>query len=411
MPIISVQNVSKRYRLGQVGYRTLREDIPRLFRKMTDPRGKDENFIWALKNVSFEVNQGERLGIIGPNGAGKTTLLRLLAGITSATEGRISVRGSMGVLIELQAGFHPELTGRENIYLNGSIMGMSRKEIARKFDEIVAFAELKDFIDTPIKRYSSGMQVRLGFAVAAHLEPDILIVDEVLAVGDYKFQRKCLGKMEGLTEQGRTVLFVSHNMRAISQLCTRAILLIDGRIQCDGDTETVIRQYIGAGEVESAETTWSPENAPGNQSVRLLGVHVRDKENKVKSAFSYTEPISICVTFLVLNDTVNLYLRMYLQNDEGVNVLVTTELDNTRFNKGVHEAKYTIAPHILNEGRYSVEQVLFKEGIVTSSEDVARVNYPVSFSVSYSGKFAGGLMRKHPGIVRPDQDWEISKIK
>lgn len=249
MPAITVENVSKKYRKGQFGYRTLREDLYNLTGQLIHLRRGDrksygERYMWALRDVCFQVEKGERLGIIGANGSGKTTLLRLLAGITSPTEGSISLKGRMGVLIELMAGFHPELTGRENIYLNGAIMGLSRKEIRRKFDDIISFAEIEDWVDTPIKRYSSGMHVRLGFAVAAHLDPDILLVDEVLAVGDAAFQEKCLRKMETAAGEGRTVVFVSHNMTSVSNLCDRGIWLDQGQIRSDGITGQVIEQYL-----------------------------------------------------------------------------------------------------------------------------------------------------------------------
>jgi lipopolysaccharide transport system ATP-binding protein len=247
MAVISVEHVSKEYRKGKVGYHTLREDLYELAGSLVHLRRRedsDKNHIWALRDVSFQIEQGERVGIIGRNGSGKTTLLRLLAGITKPTKGNISVKGRLGVLIEIMAGFHLELTGRENVYLNGVIMGMSRKEIKRKFDEIVAFAELEDFIDTPIKRYSSGMHVRLGFAVAAHLDPDILLVDEVIAVGDAAFQQKCLGKMESATQEGRTVVFVSHNMAAVQSLCSRVIWLDRGFMRMHGDSQQVVREYL-----------------------------------------------------------------------------------------------------------------------------------------------------------------------
>ena len=252
MPVITVDNVSKRYRKGQTSYHTLREDIYELTGRIISlggnkRRDRDAEHIRALKDVSFQIEPGERVGIIGRNGSGKTTLLRLLAGITRPTQGKITVKGRLGVIIELMAGFHPEMTGRENTFLNGAIIGMSRKEIKRKFDEIVAFAGLEEFIDTPIKRYSSGMQVRLGFAVAAHLDPDILLVDEVLAVGDAEFQKKCLGKMEGVAQEGRTVVFVSHNMAAVTRLCPRAILLDKGRILRDGPAYQIVSGYLQSG--------------------------------------------------------------------------------------------------------------------------------------------------------------------
>jgi lipopolysaccharide transport system ATP-binding protein len=429
-PIVEVENLGKKYIISHeyqnriAEYSSLRDVIAEkaiaFGRKLVSPFHKNLNpkaqskfkeDFWALRDVSFEINQGERIGIIGGNGAGKTTLLKLLSRITEPTTGRIHLRGRVASLLEVGTGFHPELTGRENIYLNGAILGMTRFEIKNKFDEIVEFAEVDKFLDTPVKRYSSGMYVRLAFAVAAHLEPEILMVDEVLAVGDFKFQEKCLGKMQEVSTQGRTVLFVSHNMKAISELCTKTILLKNGNIASVGDTNSIISQYVHSDQGDSAEATWPTENAPGNHSVRLLGVQVCDKEDKVKSEFNYTEPIKICVSFIVLEDHAELFLRMYLENEEGVLVFVVTEVNKTSFSRGLYEAKFSIQPHYLNEGRYFLQQVLFKEGIVTSPEDVARVNYPVSFTVDYSGKFTGGIMGKLPGIVRPESDWTISRIE
>ena len=255
---IKVENLGKRYRIGEIQqYKALRDTMTdalyapfRGISQLVNPKSeitnpKSNNHIWALKDVSFEVKQGEVIGIIGRNGAGKSTLLKILSRITEPTEGRAEIHGRMGSLLEVGTGFHPELTGRENIYLNGAIIGMKKVEIVRKFDEIVAFAEIEKFIDTPVKHYSSGMYVRLAFAVAAHLEPEILLIDEVLAVGDLAFQKKCLGKMEDVAKEGRTVLFVSHNMQAISQLCNRAILLDNGKLSKDDATQQTLNAYIG----------------------------------------------------------------------------------------------------------------------------------------------------------------------
>ncbi|MCM8803499.1 MAG: ABC transporter ATP-binding protein, partial [Candidatus Omnitrophica bacterium] len=232
---IKVENLSKKYKIGErLPYKTIREEIIKFFKK---ERKKNDQYIWALKNISFEINKGEVVGIIGPNGAGKTTLLKILSKITEPTDGYAEIYGKVGSLLEVGIGFHPELTGRENIYLNGAILGMRKTEIDKKFDEIVSFAEIEKFLDTPVKYYSSGMYVRLAFSVAAHLEPDILLVDEVLAVGDISFQKKSLGKMEGLTKEGRTILFVSHNMGAIRSLCEKVIWLEKGNIKKIGKTD------------------------------------------------------------------------------------------------------------------------------------------------------------------------------
>jgi lipopolysaccharide transport system ATP-binding protein len=267
-PVIQVENLSKYYRLGLIGGGTLREDVNRwvaTLRGQPDPLLKvDEQYqgkrkdgqIWALKNVDLEVNEGEIVGIIGRNGAGKSTLLKILSKITSPTEGRIKIKGRGASLLEVGTGFHPELTGRENIYLNGTILGMSSAEVTRNLKEIIEFAGISDFIDTPVKRYSSGMTVRLAFAVAAHLEPEILIVDEVLAVGDARFQKKCIGKMSEVASRGRTILFVSHNMSSISNLCNRGVLIEDGSIAFDGSVDQCIEKYLNQHESENNTGQW-----------------------------------------------------------------------------------------------------------------------------------------------------------
>ena len=262
-PVIRVENLSKCYRLGSIGAATLREDVSRWIARRrgrpdpllkigeSDQRSSRGDVLWALKDVSFEVNEGDILGIIGRNGAGKSTLLKILSRITAPTEGRVSMKGRVGSLLEVGTGFHPELTGRENIYLNGTLLGMNRSEVDRKLDEIVDFAEMAQFVDTPVKRYSSGMTVRLAFAVAAHLEPEILIFDEVLAVGDAAFQRKCLGKMKDVAGSGRTILFVSHNMASINALCDRGLLLQSGSVKAAGSIDSVLKEYLATSEGQS----------------------------------------------------------------------------------------------------------------------------------------------------------------
>jgi lipopolysaccharide transport system ATP-binding protein len=312
---ISVDNVWKRYRKGQTGYHTLREDIynltGRLMRfKRGDDKADDEQHIWALRDVSFQIEQGERVGIIGRNGSGKTTLLRLLAGITSPNSGKITVKGRLGVLIEIMAGFHPELSGRENIYLNGAIMGMSRKEIKRKFDEIVAFAELESFIDTPIKRYSSGMHVRLGFAVSAHLDPDIMLVDEVLAVGDASFQKKCLGKMGTAAQEGRTVVFVSHNMGSISNLCERTIWLDGGYVRMIGPSGEIISEYLSS----VAQGTLTDQTS---SPVQVTKVILRNRSGQPTTVFSPGEDIDILVHYVAKKRYDNPYIWISVATTYG----------------------------------------------------------------------------------------------
>ena len=268
---ISIQNVSKAYRLGVIGHGTLRGDLQSWWAKV---RGKEDpnriigskeaiegDTLWALRDVSFDVEQGSVWGIIGANGAGKSTLLKILSRVTAPTSGQIKVRGRVASLLEVGTGFHPELTGRENIFLNGAILGMTKAEVKKKFDEIVAFSEIETFIDTPVKRYSSGMYVRLAFAVAAHLDPEILVVDEVLAVGDAAFQKKCIGKMGSVAKEGRTVLFVSHNMGAVRNLCRNGVVLRNGRIDCQGTANEAVEFYLSKS-VESGATEWKRADAP-----------------------------------------------------------------------------------------------------------------------------------------------------
>ena len=276
---IEVSGLGKQYKLGATRerYRSLRDSLTqmavkpfrnaaKIFREGRWPgSGSDQEIFWALKDLSFEVRRGEVLGVIGRNGAGKSTLLKVLSRITEPTTGRARIYGRVGSLLEVGSGFHPELTGRENIFMNGAILGMSRVEIERKLDEIIAFAEVDQFVDTPVKRYSSGMYMRLAFAVAAHLEPEILIIDEVLAVGDAAFQKKCLGKMGNVAKEGRTILFVSHNMTALQALCTRAIWLAGGELQCDGPASTVVTRYLQTNSETMLDRTWDDSDANGWQ--------------------------------------------------------------------------------------------------------------------------------------------------
>jgi lipopolysaccharide transport system ATP-binding protein len=304
--VITVENISKRYLLGSGDpYKTLRESIVNLFRK--SPRSgtgiapvvkgdAKSGELWALRDVSFDVRQGDIVGVIGRNGAGKSTLLKILARITEPTTGRISMKGRVGSLLEVGTGFHPELSGHENIYLYGAILGMDRYEVTRKFDEIIAFAELEKFVDTPVKRYSSGMYMRLAFAVAAHLEPEILLVDEVLAVGDVAFQKKCLGKMENVVKGGRTILFVSHNMAAIRKLCAHAILLEKGRIATSGPTEDVISYYLSKSMSEKNAVEQLPDAAPGAPG-RGSRLRFFDSQDKPAAQFRIGEKWKIVLEF------------------------------------------------------------------------------------------------------------------
>ena len=342
--VISVENLGKSYLVGHnaagsEGYTALRDVLTRntrnLVRKTRDMlqgraivQGDEVEEFWALKDASFQIKQGDRVGIIGRNGAGKSTLLKILSRITEPTSGRIKIAGRVASLLEVGTGFHPELTGRENIYLNGAILGMTRGEINRKFDEIVAFAEVEQFLDTPVKRYSSGMYVRLAFAVAAHLEPEILIIDEVLAVGDAQFQKKCLGKMEAVSKDGRTVLFVSHNMAAIRELCSRAILFKKGSVKLDGPvkavTDAYLREAVGDNEGPSGERFYLEDP---RKEFQLLSIRLKNKAGQVDQSFDCDEAVNIEINCVSRQSIPGLYGYLAVLNREGQSVLVSDSYD------------------------------------------------------------------------------------
>ena len=346
-PAIKVDNLAKLYHVG-VGakseYKTLRESLcaaaSKPFQRLRGSFGGDgqkrganlpaDDEVWALKGVSFQVRRGEVLGIVGRNGAGKSTLLKLLSRITPPTQGRIEMSGRVGSLLEVGTGFHPELTGRENVYLNGAILGMTRPEIARKFDDIVAFAEIDRYLDTPVKRYSSGMYMRLAFAVASHLEPEILIVDEVLAVGDAQFQKKCLGRMNEVSREGRTVLFVSHNMSAIKSLCTRAILVDAGQISCDGNVDEVVNRYLSAGS-EMARTGMIPEGAPRHFDIkdeaRIRAIRLTDLEGNDLNQLYFGQPFRVGMTCDVLKPIEDAHLELSISTIDGTHVTYSSNTD------------------------------------------------------------------------------------
>ena len=417
VPAIRVTDLAKRYRLGtRQAYASLRESLAHAFRRPFASReaadaSPRQGHIWALDGVSFEVAPGEVVGIIGRNGAGKTTILKLLSRITAPTKGEIELRGSVGALLEVGTGFHPELTGRENIYLSGAILGMKRAETLRQFDAIVDFAEIEAFLDTPVKRYSSGMFVRLGFAVAAHLQPEIMIVDEVLAVGDASFQRKCLNKMEDVGHQGRTVLFVSHNMPAVTRLCPRTILLDQGRVLRDGPSHEVVGEYLRSGLGTTAAREWpAPATAPGNEVVRLQAVRVRDEQREVAAAHDIRRGIGLEIEFVVLKEGFRLVPNFHVLNEDGVYAFVAGEVDSHWHRKerprGHYVATAWIPGNLLAEGSYIISAAV-------STLDPVRVHFferdAVAFQVidagegdSARGDYGGPI----PGVVRPLLRWE-----
>jgi lipopolysaccharide transport system ATP-binding protein len=414
---IRVEDLGKQYRIGltPMRYRTLRETISESFTR--DGRAnraaskEEEGKIWALRDISFEVYQGQVMGIIGRNGAGKSTLLKILSRITEPTKGYAEIHGRVGSLLEVGTGFHPELSGRENIYLNGAILGMRREEIDRKFDEIVAFSEVEKFIDTPVKRFSSGMYLRLAFAVAAHLEPQILVVDEVLAVGDAEFQRKCLGKMNDVAKEGRAVLFVSHNMSAILRLTDETILLDQGQIVLRAPTPEAVDHYMASGFSQSGERTWNideipPESAP----FRPIALRVSDNNQRRYDRVRSTNPITLEVEYALDAPITGLRVGVYMQTTRGEFVFTSFDTDNTQqFEQysmrpeGHYISRCTLPPDLLNEGQYVL-------GINASSYRVKRYfqdENALAFSVDGAGAPGKQWPERRLGPVRPRLEWDI----
>jgi lipopolysaccharide transport system ATP-binding protein len=381
--------------------------VKRLLRRDQKPA---ESF-WALNDISFEAKPGEVIGIIGRNGAGKSTLLKVLSRITAPTRGKIEINGRIGCLLEVGTGFHPELSGRDNVFLNGAILGMSRAEIRGLFDEIVAFAEVEKFIDTPVKHYSSGMYLRLAFAVAAHLQPEILIVDEVLAVGDQSFQKKCLEKMEDVSKRGRTILFVSHSMPAITRLCPRAILLDKGSVLADGRAHDVVSAYLHGGHGTTAERKWS-ENHPGNDVVRLHAARVVTEAGLVKDAMDIRQRVGLQMDYEVLIGGRMLVPNFHVFNDEGVCVFIVNDTSPEAQGEPKPKGWYTTTAWI--PGNYLAEGTLIVDAAISTMDPVVvhvwerdAVAFQVVDSLeggSARGRYAG-LM---PGIVRPMLEWVTS---
>jgi lipopolysaccharide transport system ATP-binding protein len=424
---ISVKNLGKQYVIGaaetKFRYNMLRDVIVdtvyapiRLAKALIgkSDRRANKNFVWALDDVSFDLEEGKVLGIVGRNGAGKSTLLKILSRVTEPTKGTVMVRGRVGSLLEVGTGFHPELTGRENIYMNGAILGMKRTEIDRKFDEIVDFSEVTQFIDTPVKRYSSGMYLRLAFAVAAHLEPEILVVDEVLAVGDAEFQRKCLGKMGDVAQQGRTVLFVSHNMSAILRLTQEAIVLNKGRMVMRAPTQQAVDFYLSSGQAQAGERVWDADEVPANAAPFIpINLKVKDRSGKVVDTIRSTEPVTLEFEYRLDAPVTGLRVGIYLGTMRGEYVFTSFDTDeptlfemNSTRNAGHYISRAILPPDIFNEGRYSV-------GVNASSFGVRRYfmdENALAFNVDISG--APGTQWPEPrvGPIRPRLEWKIEKI-
>jgi lipopolysaccharide transport system ATP-binding protein len=409
---IAVQNLSKRYAIGvtRQRYDTLRDCIAGGFHSLFRRRNGTQNVkstFWALKDISLEVKRGEVVGIIGPNGAGKSTLLKILSRITSPTEGRARICGRVGSLLEVGTGFHPELTGRENIYLNGAILGMKRAEIARKFDEIVAFSEIERFVDTPVKRYSSGMYVRLAFGVAAHLEPEILIVDEVLAVGDAGFQRKCLGRMQGVAREGRTVLFVSHNMSAVEALCNRVCLLREGRMRLSGSPKSAIERYLAdsfvawrSAERQSIDLTHA-EGRPDGYRCLLRRLELFTENGRpLNGSLRIGEPLKIRVSFCLERPTSRADIALGFDNHMGQRILTVSSMflprDSDVARVGDQTLVCDIPSMILLPGEYSIKVILDIGG---QSEDA--VLDAARFEISPADYYGTGHLPRNGTLVLP----------
>lgn len=428
MTAIEFNNISKQYRLGLVSTNTLSHDLKRWYamniQGKDDPylkigevndrahRGESE-YVWALKDINFKVEQGDVLGIIGKNGAGKSTLLKILSKVTAPTTGTIKARGRIASLLEVGTGFHPEMTGRENIYLNGAILGMTKAEINRKLDEIVDFSGVERYIDTPVKRYSSGMMVRLGFAVAAHLDPEILVVDEVLAVGDAEFQKKAIGKMQDISKggQGRTVLFVSHNMAAVGDLCKKAIILSNGSVSNTGNVKEIIDIYMSSVNNIELSRTWSDMNyAPGNDIIRLKKVCSVDFQCKQVQYSLTSEKIGIYIEYEVLKNT------SYFTH--GINVYTTSDLhllsshDNNVYQndsiveKGEYKTVVWIPSNLLQSGDYLVSFAFMRYNpfnVLLTTDNLLRIQIVDTMKSSSRPENVNEYI---PGLIRPKLFWD-----
>ena len=423
---IQIEDVSKLYRLGEIGTGTLSHDINRLWHRLRgneDPYAKlgEENtrdskggdYVWALQDVSFDVNAGEVVGIIGKNGAGKSTLLKILSRVTAPTKGSIKAQGRIASLLEVGTGFHPELTGRDNIFLNGAILGMTKSEIKRKFDEIVAFAGVDRYIDTPVKRYSSGMYVRLAFAVAAHLESEILIVDEVLAVGDADFQKKCLGKMgEVSNQQGKTVLFVSHNMGAVKNLCKHTVLMERGRVKSIDETTIAIEKYLSSDSDVDRLVEWKGDKKPGDNYVKLNHIKVLNEKGNFDSSLTSDNDVIVEIEYDILREIKDLRVVANVLGYDGTEAFSTSDFNYQRGDRvrepGTYKSCLLIPRKLLNTSRYYVSVDLDIPTVRAIT-----IGQTVSFSIDelIYNELGITLTSRPSGIVHPVCKWEVEKIK
>lgn len=423
--VIKAENIGKKYVIGHQaergGYTSLRDVLMQnartLWNKTKDLatgkpiiQGDTMEEVWALKDVSFEIRRGEAVGIIGRNGAGKSTLLKVLSRITEPSTGKITIKGRVASLLEVGTGFNPELTGRENIYLNGTILGMARKEIKRKFDEIVAFAEVEKYLDTPVKRYSSGMYVRLAFAVAAHLEPEILVVDEVLAVGDAAFQKKCLGKMGEVAHEGRTVLFVSHNMAAISQLCSKGMLIESGKIRASGTTDEVVQKYLTGGDTKQYKVDLSKyQPRRGTGEVVFESARLQNALHEYCRNFSIGDEIHIVFIIKACSHYVNrkIKLAVELRSSDGLNICNMVDVDSDFQIEGLQERE-TLSVKITDVRLYpDTYFISLWAGSMTSTETFDRVVDCLSFEIVDGGKLTSRLLPRSAGILFMTPEWQM----
>lgn len=426
--ILKAENISKQYRLGQVGTGTLSHDLNRWWYQV---RGKENpylkigdtndrstkgesDYVWALQDINFEVERGEVLGIIGKNGAGKSTLLKILSKVTAPTTGSIKSRGRIASLLEVGTGFNPELTGKENIYLNGAILGMTKKEIASKINEIIEFSGCERYIDTPVKRYSSGMTVRLAFAVAAFLEPEILVIDEVLAVGDAEFQKKAIGKMQDISKQGgRTVLFVSHNMDSIMRLCSKSILLKNGSIIDYDITSKVIDKYLKSAYGTSSYKKWDDKNAYSS-IVRIIDIKAHDKNFETKENFKIIETVGLTMKYVVIQEGSKIHGAFNFYDRNGINIFDSHENNTSNYSDkkkcGIYETTVWVPQDLLSEGVILV-------GVALVTHDPFVVHFHERDAIAFNmiddlnnsptrGDYVGSL----PGIIRPLLKWESKNI-
>ena len=424
---IEFNNISKQYRLGLVSTRTLSHDLNRWWQTSVlhkeDPylkigsvndrsKAADSEYVWALKDIDFKVEQGDVVGIIGKNGAGKSTLLKLLSRVTGPTTGTIKARGRIGSLLEVGTGFHSEMTGRENIFMNGAILGMTKQEITRKLDEIVDFSGCERYIDTPVKRYSSGMMVRLGFAVAAHLDPEILVVDEVLAVGDAEFQKKAIGKMQDVSKgEGRTVLFVSHNMTSIKALCKRGVLLRNGMLVEDGDVDTVVTHYLrGDSSVENYKCWQKPEI--GKDGFELLEIGMRRRDADYTDVMRMDQELELTIRYRLDHAIDNFWITMHMKNEQGSKIFSFGgggRCYDRHHESGEYLQTCIIPANFLNWGNYAIDFMAFQQ--INNIECLADEPDIISFTISNRQVAVGGYMGKEPGDVTPRFAFKEEKLK